>query len=229
MLRTLSIAFALLIIFGYSAQSQDDNQKEAVYTIGNTIADAYGFKEFDTITELQYTFNAKLGDKTVKRSWIWHPQDNKVTLVSVGDEVKNVSYVTSDVAKDADSLKEVDSWFINDQYWLVFPFHLVWDEGIKIDVAGQAENLPIGSGMTTKVIVTYPDTGGYTPGDVYELYVNDDNMIVEWVYRRGGSKEPTRMSTWEDNTQLGPITISLDHNGPDGFRVWFTDVIVQTK
>lgn len=222
------IKLMLILVVGLFGLVQPLESQTVKSETAEKIAQAYGIDGFDKVHELQYTFNAKLGDKTVKRSWIWHPKANKVTLVSVGDEEKNVSYDRQDLDKATGSLKEIDSWFINDQYWLVFPFHLVWDEGVKIEVGGQSENLPIGTGLTTKVVVTYPDTGGYTPGDVYELYIDDSYMIIEWVYRKGGSPEPTRMSTWEDNQKLGPITISLDHNGPDGFRVWFTDVVVST-
>ena len=222
-IKLLIISFALIIM------SLPKESNAAQSEISEKIAQAYGIDGFDKITELRYTFNAKVGGMEIKRSWVWQPNENKVTLVKVGEDLKNVSYHRQDLDKDPESLKEMDSWFINDQYWLVFPFHLVWDEGIRIEVGGESENLPIGSGMTTKVIVSYPDTGGYTPGDVYELYIDENYMILEWVYRKGGDKKPTRVSTWEDNKQFGPIIISLDHNGPEGkFRVWFTDVEVIT-
>ena len=77
-------------------------------------------------------------------------------------------------------------------------------------------------------MVTYPPSVGYTPGDVYELFVGDDHRILQWVYRRGGALEPTRMATWEAHRTLGPLVVSLDHRVPDGtFRVWFTDVALR--
>ena len=226
MIKRIFVITIALLLFSMPGISEGLAQNESV--TGEKIAQAYGIDGFDQIKELRYTFNAKLGATEIKRSWVWQPKENKVTLVKVGDDLKNVSYHRQDLDKDPEYLKEMDSWFINDQYWLVFPFHLVWDEGIRIEVGGESENLPIGTGLTTKVIVTYPDTGGYTPGDVYDLYIDENYMILEWVYRRGGSEEPTRISTWEDNQKFGPIIISLDHKGPDEFRVWFTDVAVIT-
>ncbi len=37
------------------------------------------------------------------------------------------------------------------------------------------------------------------------------------------------MSTWEDHRRLGPLLMSLDHQGPDGFRVWFSDVALMLQ
>ncbi len=197
--------------------------------IGKKIAQAYGIEDFDEVIELSYTFNAKIGHQKVKRSWAWMPKENKVRLLEIDGVKQDVSYNRDILSKDPDKLKEVDSWFINDQYWLVFPFHLVWDEGIRVEVDEEKVNLPLGSGLTTRVKVIYPDTGGYTPGDVYELYIDENYMILQWIYRRGGADEPTRVSTWEDNQKFGPIIISLDHKGVDeNFRVWFTDVEVKT-
>lgn len=227
MIKRIFIIAIALLLFSMPGISECLAQNESV--IGEKIAEAYGIEGFDKVKELRYTFNAKLGDKVIERSWVWLPKENKVTYLGSGDEKQDISYNLKNLSDASDTVKEIDSWFINDQYWLVFPFHLVWDEGTRIEVGGESENLPIGTGVTTKVIVTYPDTGGYTPGDVYELYIDENYMILEWVYRRGGSETPTRMSTWQDNKEFGPIIISLDHKGPDeSFRVWFADVEVTT-
>jgi len=197
--------------------------------IAEKIAQAYGIEVFDKIQKLKFTFNARVGENEIKRSWVWLPKDGQVTYRESGDTKETVSYNRHNIADESDSIKEIDSKFINDQYWLLFPFHLVWDEGIKINVESEKVKLPIGDGMVTKVSVIYPDEGGYTPGDVYELYLDDNYMILEWIYRRGGAEEPTRITTWEDNTQIGPIIISENHLGPDkNFRVWFTDIEVKT-
>jgi hypothetical protein len=62
------------------------------------------------------------------------------------------------------------------------------------------------------------------------MYVDDNHLLVEWVYRQGGSEMPTRISTWEKNQKVGPILISMEHQGKDeNFRVWFTDVKAKLK
>jgi len=226
MKKSFLITTIALFFLCLPSQSQDLTTKES--DIAEKIAQAYGINGFDNIQELQFTFNARIGEKVISRGWLWLPKENKVTYLVNSETNQPLSYCRENIAAESESIKEIDSWFINDQYWLLFPFHLVWDEGIKIEVEEEKVNLPIGSGITTKVSVIYPDEGGYTPGDIYELYLDDNNIILEWIYRQGGSETPTRITTWDDNRQFGPIIISENHLGPDNnFRVWFSDVEVK--
>jgi hypothetical protein len=104
----------------------------------------------------------------------------------------------------------------------------LWDGSASVRADDAPANLPIGTGKARRIVVGYPANEGYTPGDVYELFVNDSDRIVQWVYRKGGDPKPTRITTWEDYRKVGPLNISLNHQGPDAsFRVWFTDVAVR--
>ncbi len=77
----------------------------------------------------------------------------------------------------------------------------------------------------------YPQQGGYTPGDTWELYVGSDDRVQELVYHRGGPKKPSLViTTWEGYKKAGPLLISMDHRGTaDGkpVRIWFSDVSVK--
>jgi hypothetical protein len=195
-------------------------------TIAEKIAQAYGIAGFGEIEEIRFTFNVRKGETEAQRSWVWLPKADRVTYLGDGKTSKPVTYDRKDLsAPGSESLKETDSHFINDQYWLIFPFHLVWDKDITITVDPEKGKFPI-SGRTGRMVsVVYPPAGGYTPGDRYDLFLDDDNMIAEWIYRRGGSEIPTVSAAWEDNRRIGPIILSLDHPGADGtFRVWFTGV-----
>ena len=136
-----------------------------------------------------------------------------------------VTYNRRDLATGGSAaLKKIDAWFINDNYWLMFPFHVAWDAGAQVNDVGR-KKLPLGEGKARCVIVTYPATGGYTPGDVYEIYLDDDYRLMQWIYRRGGSEQPTRITTWEDHRRAGSLVLSLNHQAADdSFRVWFTGV-----
>ena len=195
-------------------------------TIGEKIAQAYEVSGFGEIEELKFTFNVKKGETEASRSWVWLPKDDKVTYLGDGKTDKAITYDRKDLsAPGSESLKEIDAHFINDQYWLLFPFHLVWDKGMKVELAGEKVKFPISGRMGRMVSVIYPPTGGYTPGDRYDLFLDDNNMIAEWIFRRGGSEKPTVIATWEDNRLMGPIVMSLNHVGSDGkFHVWFTGV-----
>ena len=192
-----------------------------------TVADAYGIHSFAYVEQIRYTFNVKIGEKYITRSWIWHPNADRVTFMENG---KPFTYNRSTLNQNpSEKLKKVDARFINDQYWLLFPFHLVWDDKAKIEDTG-THKLPMGDGNGRRLVVTYPPVGGYTPGDVYELFIDESHKISHWIYRRGGSTKPTRITTWEDHRTVGPLSVSFNHNGSDGkFRLWFSDVAVKLK
>jgi hypothetical protein len=194
------------------------------------IAAAYGIQAFGQVEQIRYTFNVQLGDKRVERHWTWWPQQDRVEFRPEGNVERAVQYARAELDSDrSGNLKELDAKFINDQYWLLFPYHLVWDRQTTVEEVGQRP-LPIGTGKATCVVVSYPPSGGYTPGDVYELFVDEQSRLVQWIYRRGGAAEPTRIATWEEHRKIGPITLALDHRGPDdSFRVWFTGVSVKLK
>jgi hypothetical protein len=99
-------------------------------------------------------------------------------LHEAGQPVK-LTYLRSQLSSQAAVVKdEIDPAFINDQYWLLFPFHLVWDSNAKVEDTGM-QKLPLGKGSAKRVVVTYPSEGGYTPGDTWELFVGPDNHVHE--------------------------------------------------
>jgi hypothetical protein len=214
-----ALVFLLLLGSAGDAFSQEP-------TIGEKIAQAYGVSGFGQVEEIKFTFNVKKVDIAATRSWIWQPKEDRVTFLGDGKTDMAISYNRKDISdKSSESLRQIDAHFINDQYWLLFPFHLVWDSGMKVELAGDNVKFPMGDRTGRMVSVIYPPTGGYTPGDRYDLFLDDNNMIAEWIYRRGGAEKPTVTATWQDNHHMGPIIMSLNHVGADNnFRVWFTDV-----
>jgi hypothetical protein len=196
-------------------------------TLRQSIGNAYGISYFNSIEQIQYEFNARIGDKQVRRFWIWQPKLDRVTFKGTNYQ-KAVTYNRRDIQTTTSSaLKKVDAWFINDNYWLMFPFHVVWDTNLTLEDRGR-QNPPLGGAKSRHVVVTFPPAGGYTPGDVYEIYLDDNYRLTQWVYRKGGSVEPTRTTTWESHRQAGPLVLSLDHKaGDNNFRVWFTSVGVK--
>lgn len=193
------------------------------------IANAYGLSSWGQVQELKFTFNVDRGKDHIKRSWLWDVKKNAVTFEGSAKDGKPVkrTYARTDMKAASTEIVETDRMFINDEYWLVFPLHVAWDTSAKVADKG-THPLPIGKGTARRVVVSYPSSGGYTPGDMYELFVDSDNRVVQWAYHRGGSDKASMAFTWEDNRLVGPLTISMNHRGatPD-FRVWFTDVAVK--
>ena len=125
---------------------------------------------------------------------------------------------------------EIEPGFVNDQYWLLLPFHVVWDGGAAVEDVGM-QKVPLGDGSADKIVLKYPSEGGSSPGDTWELYVRPDGQVGEMVFRRGGPKKPaTVITTWADYKKAGPLLFSLDHLGTaDGqpLRVFFSNVAVR--
>ena len=193
------------------------------------LADAYGLQNFDRVEELRYTYNVKFPDRVVSRAWSWEPKKDRVTFRGTAEQGGTVTYERSALAGPAgEQARKLDPQFVNDNYWLLFPLRLSWDGSATVTQDEAPMNLPIGSGQAKRVLVKYPADEGYTPGDVYELFIDGSGRIAQWIYRKGGDPKPTRVATWEDYKKVGPLTLSLDHKGSDGaFRVWFTDVAVR--
>jgi hypothetical protein len=201
--------------------------------IAEQIAKTYGLDSFGQIEGIRYTFNAEFPGVKLSRTWAWEPKTDRVSYEGkdkAGKPVK-LTYLRSQLGSEAAVVQdEIDPAFVNDNYWLLFPFHVAWDDGAKVDDTGK-HKLPLGKGHAERVLVKYPSDGGYTPGDTWELYVGADNRIQEFIYHRGGSKKPSVVvATWADYKKAGPLLVSLDHRGTaDGkpLRVFFSDVSVK--
>jgi hypothetical protein len=199
------------------------------------IAKTYGLDSWGQIEGLRYTFNLELPGLKLKlaHTWEWEPKTGRVTYEGKDKDGKpvKVTYLRSQLNSQPANVKdEIDPAFINDQYWLIFPFHVVWDSGADVEDTGK-HKLPLGKGSAERVVVKYSSDVGYTPGDTWELFVGPDNRVQEFIYRRGGPKKPSVVTTtWAGYKKAGPLLISMDHRGTADdkpARIFFSDVSVQ--
>ena len=222
LLPALTILFSLCLPGITNAESSSGNGDD----LARDVAKSYGIDQWNKVEQIKYTFNIKSENREMARHWTWRPEDDMVTLEIEGEPT--IVYKRSEL--DENTSEEVitaDKQFINDSYWLLFPFQLVWSDPSFTDTG--VKPLPIGEGEGRKLIVQFPDGGGYTPGDAYDLYLDSENNITHWVFRRGGGEKGSAM-TWENNIELGPITVCTDHHNPDNtFRLWFSGLEVTTK
>ena len=197
--------------------------------LAQKIADRYGFQGWDQIQKLHFTFNVQpLGDKPpVSRTWHWNVAEQRVTRTVDGKQL-GIALV-DDPQNQNDDWKQVHRQFINDAYWLLFPFQLVWSDP-HLTVSEQPQLMPMGGDTADRYTAQWPAEGGYTPGDAYDLYVDPDTgLIQQWTFRKGGQTDNPRPMTWDDHQRLGPILLSLEHLGPadeqgQAVRLHFTDV-----
>lgn len=185
--------------------------------IAEELAKTYGLDSFGQVEQIRYTFNLDLPGLKLSRTWIWEPKTDRVTYEGkdkAGNAVK-ATYVRSQLSSQPANVKdEIDPGFINDQYWLVFPFHAYWDTSADVQDKGM-QKLPLGNGSAKLVAVKYPaEVGGYTPGDTWELYLGSDNRVQQLAYHRGGSTKPSLvLATWSGYKKAGPLVVSTEHRG----------------
>jgi hypothetical protein len=198
------------------------------------IAKTYGLDSYGQIEAIRYTWNGEIpGIFKLAHTWEWEPKTNKVSFEGLGKDGKpfKVTYLRSQLSSQPDAVKnEVDPAFINDNYWLLFPFHAYWDTSAT--VTDQATHkLPLGKGSAELVSVKYPSDGGYTPGDTWDLYVGKDKRVEQFVYHRGGPRKPSLVTaTWTGYKKAGPLLISTEHRGTaDGkpLHIFLSDVAVK--
>jgi hypothetical protein len=226
--RFATIRFVVLGVLVLAATSWAQTRAP----IAEQIAKAYGLDSFGQIDAIRYTFHLELPGLNLSRSWVWEPKTNQVSYEGKDKDGKPVkaTYLRSQLDSQPANVKdEVDPAFINDHYLLTFPLHVYWD-GAEVQDNGM-KNLPLGKGEARQVVVKYGPTGGYTPGDTWELYVGSNSRVEEFIYHRGGPIKPSVVIlTWAAYKKAGPLLISTDHRGTaDGkpARVFFTDVSVK--
>ena len=105
---------------------------------------------------------------------------------------------------------KTDRGFINDKFWALIPFQLVWDEGTTISETTK-EKSPANQQDLNKITFTYSNEGGYTPGDAYDIYFDDDHIIREWSFRQGNAPEPSLSNTFENYSDYNGIKVAQDH------------------
>ena len=220
------LAFCMLLILPAASGAEQSPP------IAEQIAKTYGLDSFGQIEAIRYTWNVESPNGKVSRTWEWSPKTDTVSYDGKDKEAKPVkaSYQRSQLGSQSEAIKkEIDPAFANDQYWLLLPFHLLWDGAAVTDEGMQ--KLPIGDASAERVVAKYPSEGGYQPGDAWDLYVGADNRIVEIVYHRGADNPPKLvMATYADYKKAGPLLVSTEHRGTvDGkpFSISLSDVSVK--
>ncbi|WP_242085425.1 hypothetical protein [Aestuariivivens sediminis] len=204
-----------LIFLFFSCKDLKNTEREIELTTAQKIANAHGFKTWKKVKEISFNFNND-------RQWTWHPKTNAVTYTR---DTVTIEYNRS---KLDSAIIPIDRAFINDKFWLLVPFQLIWDKGITISNPIKTE-APISKLKMNKITVTYPLKGGYTPGDAYDLFYNDHFIIQEWIFRKGNRKEPSLINTFENYHDFNGIKIALDHkNIENNWNLTFTNVRITT-
>jgi hypothetical protein len=178
-------------------------------TIAQKIANAHGFEHWDKVKEFHFTFGGKAEDANSGRSWIWNPKTDDITLNRGGE-----TFSYNRQRMDTTAIKN-DRAFINDKFWALIPFQLVWDTNATISESLEATS-PVKGETLNKITITYSNEGGYTPGDAYDIYYDNDFIIREWSFRRANQAEPSLSNTFEKYDNFNGILVAQEHKKVEG-------------
>lgn len=227
--RATTMGLLVFMVTMLAATSWTQNRSP----IAKELAKTYGFDSYGQIEAIRYTWSAQFPGVDVSRTWTWEPKTGQVTYEGKDKDGKpvKVTYLRSQLGSQPANVKDgIDPGFVNDNYWLILPFHIYWDTSATVTDEGM-QKLPLGKGSARKVVVKYPSNVGYTPGDTWTLYVGTDGRIEQFRYDRGGPKKPSVViTTWAGYKMAGPLLVSTEHRGTaDGkpFHLWFSNVAVK--
>jgi len=200
---------------------QENPQKED--TLSKKIANAHGLKHWDKVLEFHFTFNVDKDSSHFERSWIWKPKAKEVTMLTEKD---TINYKTFNIEQKSIN---ADRGFTNDKYWALVPFQLVWDTTARLTKPVIAE-APVSKRQLNKTTLTYPEKGGYTPGDAYDIFYDDNYIIQEWAFRQKNAEKPSMENTFENYKDFNGIKIAQDHKKvQDNWNLSITNIKIITE
>ncbi len=212
----------ILFLFAFFAllSCDESNSKKA---ISDQIAVANGMENFKKVGMLEFIFNVQRDSaKASNRHWQWFPKSNEVVFITDSGSTR---FNRNDTATQ--ELKKLNARFTNDEYWLLYPLHLGWDKGFEL-LDSNAKVAPISGKTLRKVTAKYNDKDGFTPGDMYDVYVDENLRVHEWAYHDAGVAEPSLITTWEDYKDFNGLQIAQEHKSKDGkLRIWFTGIQIK--
>jgi len=179
----------------------DDDPARA---LARRVAEAAGLGAWSEVGTISFAF--VFAAKNIERRYVWHVREGRVDVVEDGHTV-TVSVSGADLVDKAQI--EAHQRFVNDSFWALPCFHLVWDAGTTLEDLGEVDvpGLP-DLGKRRALSLAYdPNGGGYTPGDRYVFYLGDDDYPVAWAYHRNGAAEARFVAEWRSPREVGGVKV----------------------
>ncbi|MEM8886159.1 MAG: hypothetical protein AAGD14_19010 [Planctomycetota bacterium] len=208
----------LLLLAGCSSAGKDDESPasvEAEMTAPGLTARPDRFEAVleavgrpawkERVTRIQFTWH-HIG-KGLKRSYEWDLLADQVTATA-GEKTETFP---------SGGPGELHASFVNDSYWFLFELMAAEDGSLKrtlgpVQADGFRGKLPE---MLT-VDVRYPENEGYTGGDRYILYLDAQNLPRAWSFHKGGTWEPTLVTTREKHVRAHGVALPTEFRTADG-------------
>lgn len=203
--------YSIIIIILAVISCKNNSQPESTPTNPiKQIAHKAGYDQWNKVKQVQFTFTVgKMGHDLYSRNWTWNRSTGDVTLIAPPDTVRY------NINQPKDSIQiSADRAFVNDTYWLIpaFKFNTDRDTQFKYKVKQIA---PISLDTLNMFTITYYNDNGYTPGDAYDVYYDDNYQLKEWVYRQQNDTIIGMMTTFERAKNLNGIQVATEHRTPD--------------
>ena len=214
----------LLIVITSSFIIPKNIKKEIIQedTILEKVANANGLQNWKDVEEIKFTFNVDRDTMHFERTWTWKPKTNDITATSAEGTIA-YNWATMDSIAN-----KTNAGFINDKYWLLAPYQLVWDANNVSHTHNKESVAPMSKKAMQKLTIVYGGEVGYTPGDAYDFYFGDDLIIQEWVFRKSNQDEPSMITSFEDYKMLKGLNIATMHKmGEGNFKLYFTNLEVK--
>lgn len=200
---------------------KDQTSKTEAKSTAQKITEAYGIENWNTVNELHFTFNVDRDTNHFERSFIWKPKTQDISFFGFGDTLHFKEHKI-----DSLSLRAHKN-FVNDSYWLLAPFHIMWDSGTTISEEESAI-APISGKTLHKLTLTYGNEGGYTPGDAYDFYYNKEYIIEEWAYRQGNQDKISMTTSWSNIEAHNGVKMNTMHqDSTNTLKLYFTNLLVK--
>jgi hypothetical protein len=207
----------ILISSTFFSRSSAEPSADATGII-DSIARVAGMKDFSNIMEIDFTFSVKAPSGKVVRQWQWFPRTDDVIFSGKNPKGKKemVTYSRKAVADTRPEalVHTIDAWFVNDCYWLLFPYFLANDPQKRVTRNNSAV-MPISGKWATGVTVEYYKPDPKRPGNKFELFVDSTYLIKEWVFYPYESFKAVSANKWENYSKIGPFMVSLNRPAKD--------------
>jgi len=229
MTRTLRLLLTVACVLPSTALAQ------SVPTPGDALAQrvakASGSESWAKVSKLGFSWT--VAGRSLTRSYAWDVVAGTVTHFPAPDERCELpvgGWAKPGDAPDADHLNAHKGW-VNDSFWAMAGLHLAWDAGLTFTDLGEQEvpQLPK-LGKRRALSARYGETGGYTPGDLYVFYLDEQDLPVAWAFHKGGAEQPNLVATWEGFVTKAGLTLPSKFVLPSGKTlIEIKDLIVETS
>jgi hypothetical protein len=191
------LAIGLLVVTPYVADFP--TSEELVVRL----ARAHGVHELPDDAVIEFSFRMEQKNLQEQRRWRWDRGSDTIELLSVSGQAG---------PPPADNPAAVRRLFEHDLVWACPPLLAVHRDDVRLVQRGMRE-APIGDGELRKIAMLFTDDDAPLAGTVYELFVDQNDVIQQWIVRQGRGGKGMMVCRWIDYETVGPLRVAAR-------RVW---------